>query len=450
MTVRTAERDPAPMWRTGSQLHLDAVPGRLPSWPLGALLGGYPLWWALGIADFSWILFAFVMAAYLVARGSVRVPRGFGMWLLFLLWVGLSATQLLSVGDLSFFGYRALQNLSATVLFIYVYNARESITDRYLTGAASLLWVTTIIGGYLGMLLPSVVYRSPLSFVLPQALLGNDLINRMVIRRFSQFNADSWVEVAPRPSAPYLYTNNWGNAYALLLPLVLIYLFESRGTRRFWWVLASIPISLIPAISTMNRGMFIGVGVAVVYIGVRYLLMGKPFVAIACAAAIAIAAIVLVTSPVNAELQDRLDSSGTNESRSTVYLETLQDVAQSPLLGMGTPRANENPKLPPVGSHGQFWIVMHSHGVPAMIFFVGWFVSVYFKGVRRTDFTGIASGAVVLVSLVQFTFYGFVPVGMALLMAACALTLRGPTAALEVRPPSPARASGARLGLRGA
>lgn len=420
--------DPRPLelWSSDGELRLRNKPARLPAWPLGALLGGYPVWWAMGVADVSWIFFAAVMAAYLIARGDIRVPRGFGIWLLFLAWMGLSATQLSSVGDLFFFTYRALQLLSATVLMVYVYNAREEIGDRYVAGAASLLWVTTIVGGYLGMLFPSVVYRSPLSFVLPEALLGNDLINRMVIRRFSQYNADSWVEVAPRPSAPYLYTNNWGNAYALLLPLVLIYLFEVRGTRRFWWVLASVPVSIVPAISTMNRGMFIGVGVAVAYIAVRYLLMGKPVVAIACAAAIAAAALALVISPVNADLQDRLDSSGTNESRSTVYLETLEDVAQSPLLGMGAPRANDNPKLPPVGSHGQFWIVLHSHGVPAVVFFVGWFISVFYKGVRRQDFAGIATGAVILVSLVQFTFYGFLPVGMALLMVACGLAQRGP------------------------
>ena len=33
-----------------------------PAWPVVALLAGYPLWWALGVADFAWIGFAVPMA----------------------------------------------------------------------------------------------------------------------------------------------------------------------------------------------------------------------------------------------------------------------------------------------------------------------------------------------------------------------------------------------------
>ena len=247
----------------------------------------------------------------------------------------------------------------------------------------------------------------------------------MVIRRFAQYDPDAWVPLAPRPSAPYLFTNNWGNAYSLLLPLVLIYLFETRGEKRFWWIMATLPISLVPAIATMNRGMFIGIGITIVYFAFRYLLMGRVLIAMCCIAAIALAGIVFVATPLSDQLEERAEG-GTNESRATVYEETLRDVEQSPLLGMGSPRQNPNPKLPPVGSHGQFWIVMHSHGVPAMVFFMGWFVMAFLGGVRRRDFVGIAGGGAILLSLVQFTLYGFVPVGMTLLMVSCGLVLRGP------------------------
>ena len=410
----------------GEASSFGAQPRRLPTWPIGALLGGYPIWWALGVADFSWIFFATIMAGYLALRGQVRVPRGFLLWFFFVVWLALSATQLSSAGNAVFYGYRALQYLAATMLFLYVYNARKEISDRFVTGAATLLWVTTVVGGYLGMLLPTVVYRSPLSFVLPDALLSNSLVNHMVIRRFAQFDPDGWVAVDPRPSAPYLFTNNWGNAYTLLLPLVLIYLFHVRGTKRFWWVFASLPISLVPAISTMNRGMFIGVAIVIVYIAVRYLFLGKALVAISCLAALLLGAVILIATPVQAQLQDRLESSGTNEGRSSVYEETLEDVQKSPILGMGAPRQNDNPKLPPAGSHGQFWIVMHSHGIPAVGFFLAWFAYAFLRGLRRRDFAGIVGGSAILVSLVQFTFYGFLPVGLALLMVACALVLRGP------------------------
>src|SRR5260370_7435504 len=65
---------------------------RHPAWPVTALLAGYPLWWALGVADFMWIILAVPMVARMLAwsrSGSrkIRVPSGFGLWLIFLLWV---------------------------------------------------------------------------------------------------------------------------------------------------------------------------------------------------------------------------------------------------------------------------------------------------------------------------------------------------------------------------
>ena len=44
---------------------------RHPAWPVVALLAGYPLWWALGVADFAWIGFAVPMAS---AAGVAAAP----------------------------------------------------------------------------------------------------------------------------------------------------------------------------------------------------------------------------------------------------------------------------------------------------------------------------------------------------------------------------------------
>jgi hypothetical protein len=51
-----------------------------------ALLGLYPLWWLLGLGAFAFIVFAVPMAVDLGRRRRLTVPRGFGFWLLFLLW----------------------------------------------------------------------------------------------------------------------------------------------------------------------------------------------------------------------------------------------------------------------------------------------------------------------------------------------------------------------------
>src|SRR5918911_1136241 len=69
--------------------------GRLGAgWPLVALLGLYPLWWALGIGSFAFVLFAVPMVWYLVTHRPLRLPPGFGFWLLFLCWVFASLVML--------------------------------------------------------------------------------------------------------------------------------------------------------------------------------------------------------------------------------------------------------------------------------------------------------------------------------------------------------------------
>ena len=62
--------------------------GRLgPGWPLKLLILGFPLWWALSISSFAFLIAAAAMAADMFRRGRIRLPAGFGVWVLFLLWV---------------------------------------------------------------------------------------------------------------------------------------------------------------------------------------------------------------------------------------------------------------------------------------------------------------------------------------------------------------------------
>src|SRR3954453_8626724 len=72
------------------------APGGLggPGWPLTALLVLYPLWWALGMGTLAVFLLAVPMALHLWRRRPVIVPPGFGIWLLFLVWVVASTIML--------------------------------------------------------------------------------------------------------------------------------------------------------------------------------------------------------------------------------------------------------------------------------------------------------------------------------------------------------------------
>ncbi|OLT41877.1 hypothetical protein BJF86_02395 [Serinicoccus sp. CNJ-927] len=293
----------------------------------------------------------------------------------------------------------------------------------------------TTLGGYLGMFFPAAVIRTPLSMVMPGGLLGNELVNHMVVRRFAQFDPDGYFAVEPRPSAPFLYTNNWGNAYSLLVPFAVLYLVKVRGTRRFWIVLAVLLASVVPAGATLNRGMFLGLGIAAVYLSFRYVLLGNFRVLLSVVVVGLLGFGALTASTFDDRIDDRVEDTSTTEDRAEIYIQTIRSVQEAPLFGMGAPRPSANPNIPPVGTHGQFWMVLHSHGFPGIAFFLGWFALAFALSLRRNDDVGLVANAMVLVGLIEILYYGALPVGLMLMMI---------SAALALRPPSPQTTAGAR------
>ena len=118
---------------------------RHPAWPITALLVGYPLWWVLGFADFTWIIVAVPMILRMIgwrASGSrsVRLPPGFGIWMLFLICAiaGIATIGLTAPGTAASpvshrvlaYAYRTATYLGITVLLVYAGNLTESELPR--------------------------------------------------------------------------------------------------------------------------------------------------------------------------------------------------------------------------------------------------------------------------------------------------------------------------------
>ncbi len=414
-----AEHDP------GGRGHL-ASPSALPTWPITAMFAAYPLWWLLGMADVIWIATAAVMALYLARTSPLVAPRGFGIWLLFLCFMVISVIQVDKASRLLVFAFQGAHYAAVTALFLYLYNARAQLTERFITGSLTAFLAIVTVGGYLGMFLRTAEVRTPTSYILPPFLINNDLVYSMVVRRFSQFNPDSVFNLTPRPAAPFVYTNEWGNCYSMILPLVVVYAIKVWGEKRFLAVCALLALSLVPAFATLNRGMFLGLAFAALYAGIRYLFMGRPGVFLQILLAGATVGALLMLSPAQDNLNSRVEETGTTEDRVQIYTATIDAVRESPLLGYGTPRPSENPNIPPVGTHGQFWIVLHSHGIPAMLFFMGFALYCFVRSLPRRDPMGLLANTVILVGMIETLYYGFLPTGLYLLLIACALSLRPP------------------------
>jgi hypothetical protein len=401
----------------------------LPTWPLGVLFGGLPLWWACGVLDVVTIPFGVLMAWLMTRAGGVRVPRGFGWWVLYCAWALASVVMLDRAAGLVLFGYRWLLCVAAGVIFAYVFNARATITSRYLTGTLTLWFLYVTVGGYLGLAVPTGSLRTPAHHLLPGAARANELIGQMTVRPFAQYNPDGFLEVSPRPTAPFLYTNNWGSVYSLLAPFVVVYLLHTWRTRRGLAVAALLLASTIPAFLTLNRGMFISLGIAVAYLAVRAALARKGAIVVAVALSVALGVVLFNVLPVSERMGLRLneEAEGTsNTARLSLYEQSLSAVAASPLLGHAAPIPSANPEEPSVGTQGQLWMLLVSHGPVAALAWVAFFLAMRARGRRRGDPLGVAACTTLLVGTVQLLFYGMLPYGLPLLMVAAAVAARGP------------------------
>ncbi|WP_256838337.1 O-antigen ligase family protein [Ornithinimicrobium faecis] len=379
----------------------------------------------MGVGELSWTLFGFVMLLFL-ARTRVHVPRGFALIILFLTWAALSVIGIDSAGRLLGFVFRYGQLLGAMVAFVYIYNARANLSNLRIYGLFTIFWIWVVAGGYAGMMFPTAVIQTPLSYVLPQGLMANDLVSQMAIRRLSQFQEDAWIYVDPRPSAPFLYTNNWGNAYSLLLPIAVMYATMVRSRLRRALVITIIPLSFIPAFLTLNRGMFLGLGIVLGCFLIRMALVGNVRALVGASLLSALAGASLMFLPVMERLDSRVDESGTNEGRVGVYSETIRRAVESPLFGYGGPQAVESSAsiLPPAGTHGQVWMVLFSHGFIGLALFLGVLAWMTLRSLSWQGTEGAVATGILVAGIVESFYYGTLGAGLFITMVIGALAFR--------------------------
>ena len=106
-------------------------------------------------------------------------------------------------------------------------------------------------------------------------------------------------------------------------------------------------------------------------------------------------------------------------------LQAFDRTLDSPLLGYGGPRPSEvRENAPDVGTQGQLWMVLFSHGFPAAALFVGWFAYAFARTWRTRSSLGFWCHVTLLIGLLQMPVYGLLPVQIHVLMVAAALALR--------------------------
>ena len=283
---------------------------RHPAWPVTALLAGYPVWWALGLGDESVIILAIPMLLRMSSwrrhGRPIKVPPAFGIWLLFLLCMAAGVATLgfpapdtvvspLSSRALSF-ADRGLTYAALTVILLYAGNLVEKeLPRRRLAWLLGLVGIYATIGGLGGVIARSFQFTSPLAYVLPASVQANTLIYGAMHPAFSQVTNVLGLPEG-RPKAPFAYTNTWGNCLTILLPWLIVawWSYGSRRQRKF--AVLTVVVALVPLVYSLNRGVWIGVGLTVAYVAVRLAARGKlALLGVVCASMAAVAIVIVAT-----------------------------------------------------------------------------------------------------------------------------------------------------------
>ncbi|MGK5672994.1 O-antigen ligase family protein [Micromonospora sp. URMC 106] len=446
VTRAPATSEPAGRPNAAAPLPRPPTPPRLPLWPLAAMFGLVPVWWLTGAFYLGWPLLGALLFALLVIRGRVPLPPAAGIWLLFLAVVVVSATQLQSPASVLTFALRLAFYLTALVVGVYVYAvARERADLVAVLVPLCAFWFALVALGWLGVLAPRFALTTPVEVLLPGGVARTPFIHDMVHLSTAEYSERSLNPIY-RPAAPFAYTNNYGSAYAMTLPCVVAFtMLRRRGALR-WALLASLPLSLVPAFLTLNRAMFLSIGAGLAVLGVRAALRGNVRVAASIVGVVVIGGIATLFIPIAELIGNRVEASDTNTDRLSLYVEVIRRVKESPWLGYGAPvNVDTVTAQAPIGTQGQLWMVLFSHGVPALLCFLAWFLAAALICARATSAAGQWLSVVPVICLVQIPFYGMANQNLAVAFFAVAfsMALTERETAVRFRRPRPVAAEAA-------
>ncbi|MBB4917827.1 hypothetical protein [Streptosporangium saharense] len=415
------------------------------AWPIAALLVGYPVWWALGFGGLSIVVLAPVMAAVLWRRRPIKVPKGFGLWLMLLAGYLVSALMLGEMppgtyGDLGLgrvLGYlmRLALYVSLLIMVLYLGNLTErELPQLTLVRMLGALFVTTVAGGLLGVFAPGADLTSPVEMLLPGWIADNPYVHNLIHPTAAQVQKVLG-HASPRPEAPFEWANAWGSNVSVLLVWFVVGWWTYGGPRRRLAVAPLLALCAVPVVYSLNRGLWIGLGVAAGYLLLR---LGARTRIMACSA-IAAGALLLLLSPLRTMVAARLDNPHSNDIRAFTVSATVAAARTSPIIGYGNTRnATGNHRTittgrtdwcgecghPPLGSDGQLWHLMITQGFVGAGLYVAFFAGAIRRHWSDRSPVGLAGVLVMILTLLYMFVYDGLVTPLSLYLISFALLWR--------------------------
>ncbi|MFI5890695.1 hypothetical protein ACIA5D_11325 [Actinoplanes sp. NPDC051513] len=439
--------------RTGGPAHGARKPLTLPAWPVASILALYPLWWALGLGVLIFALMAVPMLFLLLRRRAtgrpLRLPPGFAWWALFLVAVVVSIGVLgadpagtiaeHATDRLPGAAYKLIMYVALTVLLVYAGNLTEAeLPRKKLVKYLGWLFAVTVAGGILGMVAGNFQFTSPVEMLLPYGVRTNGFVQSLVHPYAAQI-MDIVGGDKPRPAAPWGYTNTWGNNFCLLAGWLVVAAGQSQKRSAKFWAVLCLLVSIVPAVVSLNRGLWIGLGLLIVYVAARYVLAGKLWIIGVLTVAAAMLGVALIATPLGTVVTARLDNGKSNGVRSFLIDRALDGIAGSPVVGYGGTRNTAGGRQSitvgesagcercgnfTVGGNGQLWQLLYAHGLAGTAGYLGFFGYGLWRFRRDRSAIGVAGSAALVTSFSAMLWYNSLVTPLAFMVLAFALLWR--------------------------
>ena len=391
-------------------------------WLLPAAFVTYPLWWAVGLPFLAFPVMSTALLLTLRGRFTFSAPRWSGLWLLFLAWTVVTTVTILDQPDrLVAWMFRELSYVAAFLFLVAMTTLGVRLSTARVARALYVFWALVVLGGVFSLAVPDLVFTSPLAHLLPPAAQSHPMIADMLRPSFSD---TSFVYGVPRPSFLFQYTNEWAAALGVLTPAALYarrHLRTLWARRMFWVILA---VSVVPIVVSVNRGLWVSLAAAALFVAVQSGLHGRVGILLGLIGSVAVAGAAAIYTPLATVIATRLSIENLT-TRQTLIGGALDYASRSPVIGYGAPVQTQldNTHGLSVGTHGQLWTLLVSHGVPGVAFYVLFFLAAL-VALRRVPAHGWWLQAAVVVLLVQLPFYNAVGVPLAVAMLCVGLLLR--------------------------
>jgi hypothetical protein len=286
--------------------------------------------------------------------------------------------------------------------------------------------------------------------MLPQSVQANPYIQAEMHPSLAQVQDVLGVALG-RPDAPFPYTNTWGNCLALLLPW-LVTAWWIRGTRRQRVIAAAaLTFVIVPIVYSLNRGLWLALIFTVAYVSLRLAARGKLALLGMVCVGIAVAGMIIVTTPLQSLVGQRLVHGQSNAHRASLSILATRDALSSPIIGYGDTRHQQGSVTSiavgrtaeckqcgevSVGNNGQLWLLFICSGFVGAGLYLAFFAYGAWRFWRDTSPEGLAGVLVLLLTFVFMVAYDAVGAPLGITMLAYAVLWRNEQARRETAAPA--------------